>query len=56
MKALPEKARAILALRYQERLELKTVAARIGQSAAAANMLLSRIRAKLLDCVKGAQA
>src|SRR5215831_5134132 len=55
IRALPEKARALLRLRYHDRMDLRAVAGRVGQSYAATNMLLSRIRARLLDCVEGAK-
>lgn len=51
LQALPEKSQELLRLRYEAGLELPDLAERLGRSYAAANMLLTRIRRKLLDCV-----
>lgn len=53
IKALPERSRALIRMRYHDRLDLKSIGTQIGQSYAGTHMLLSRIRARLLDCVSG---
>ena len=56
LKALAQHARELISLRYEKNLNLAAIAARVGKSAAATNMLLSRIRAKLMDCVSARAA
>ncbi|RPH48717.1 MAG: sigma-70 family RNA polymerase sigma factor [Planctomycetota bacterium] len=53
MKKLPGKSRDLLDWRYRDRLDLGTIAHRIGQTYAATNMVLSRLRSRLLECVSG---
>jgi RNA polymerase sigma-70 factor (ECF subfamily) len=49
--ALPDKARDLLEMRYGQRLSLDEIAERLGKSYGAASMVISRIRAKLVECV-----
>jgi RNA polymerase sigma-70 factor (ECF subfamily) len=49
---LPEKSRGLLALRYEQGLSLSQIAERIETSMDAAHKTLSRIRAKLQECVE----
>ena len=51
LQKLGQDARSMLALKYNENLDLATIAARTGKGMAAVNMVLSRLRAKLLDCI-----
>ena len=51
--ALPERSRSLFTLRYRDALSLDVVAQQIDRSYAATNMLLTRIRSKLLECVGG---
>jgi RNA polymerase sigma-70 factor (ECF subfamily) len=46
--------RDLLRLRYQEGLPLRTVSERLGQSLAAVNMKIVRLRKALLDCTRRA--
>ena len=48
---LQEAARRIVALRYDEGLSVKDVAARVGRTPAAIDMALSRIRRTLRECI-----
>ena len=48
---LQESARRLVALRYDEGLAAKAVAARVGKTPAAIDMALSRIRRILRDCL-----
>lgn len=48
---LPEASRRLLTLRYEQGLGSKDIAARIGKTAAAVDMTLSRIRRLLRDCI-----
>jgi len=49
---LPAKSRTLLTLRYEQTLSLDVVAQRVGSTLHAVNMALSRIRARLADCVQ----
>lgn len=49
--ALRESARRLIAMRYDEGLAAKAVAARVGKTPAAIDMALSRIRRTLHDCI-----
>lgn len=53
LESLPDSSKSLLRMRYRHRLSLKAIARKIARSYAATNMLLTRIRAKLLDCVSG---
>ncbi|MBN1675693.1 MAG: sigma-70 family RNA polymerase sigma factor [Kiritimatiellae bacterium] len=48
---LPPNARELLRMKYEQRMSLADIAAKLGKSYAAANMLLTRLRARLLDCI-----
>jgi RNA polymerase sigma-70 factor (ECF subfamily) len=48
---LPEASRRLLTLRYEQGLCSKDIAARVGKTAAAVDMTLSRIRRLLRDCI-----
>jgi RNA polymerase sigma-70 factor (ECF subfamily) len=48
---LQEAARRLVALRYDEGLAAKAIAARVGRTPAAIDMALSRIRRTLRDCM-----
>ena len=50
--ALPEASRRLVALRYEEGLGAKDIAARVGRTPAAIDMALSRIRRLLRDCIE----
>ena len=52
---LPDHLRALLALRYGERLSLAQIGQRLGRGLSATNMTLHRIRQLLLDCVQRAE-
>lgn len=49
---LAPEARRIVSLRYEESLSLEAMAQTLNKSFEAVHMLLSRIRAKLLECMK----
>ncbi len=49
--ALPEPSRRLLTLRYEQGLGSKNIAERVGRTAAAVDMALSRIRRLLRDCI-----
>lgn len=48
---LPEPSRRLLALRYEQGLRAKDIAVRVGKTATAVDMALSRIRRLLRDCI-----
>jgi len=56
MEKLPGPSRELLRLRYQERCSLRALADRMGQSLAAVNMRIVRVRRALLDCTRRALA
>ncbi|MBN1669831.1 MAG: sigma-70 family RNA polymerase sigma factor [Kiritimatiellae bacterium] len=49
---LPGHLHDLVALRYRESLPLREIAARLGRSAGAVQVALSRTRTKLLDCTR----
>lgn len=51
LQKLGRDARAILALKYEENLNMASIATRTGKGIGAVNMILSRLRSKLLDCI-----
>lgn len=51
MDQLPEKSRTVLALKYYSRLTSEAVGARLGKTAGAVMVMLTRIRQVLEDCV-----
>ena len=51
-KTLPEQSRAILAFRYKEGWSIAQIAERLASTASAVTMALSRVRARLYDCVQ----
>ncbi len=53
---LPAHLRRVVDLRYQESLSLDEVARRLGRSAGAVQVSLSRTRARLLECTRRLQA
>lgn len=52
LKQLPEKSRQLLVLRYEEDLATTEIAARTRQTVDALYQALSRIRARLEDCIR----
>lgn len=50
---LPERARALLAWRYEESLQLNEIATRVHTSAEAVRLALWRLRASLQKCIIG---
>ena len=52
MRALPEKSRQLIALKYEQALSLKDIAAAVGQSADAVIKALVRLRQALATCVE----
>lgn len=52
VRVLPEPLRELLRLRYDEGASLRDLAGRLGQSLAAVNMKIVRIRRALLDCTR----
>ena len=55
LEELTERVRAILALKYQERMPSKDIAERFGMKTNAVDMTLSRARRVLEDCVNRRQ-
>jgi len=53
---LPEPMKELIRLRYEERFSLRALAGKLGQSLAAINMRIVRIRRALLDCTRRALA
>lgn len=49
---LPEKSRRLLALRYEESLEMQQIADRVQSTAEAVHKALSRLRLRLRECVE----
>ncbi|MBN1674124.1 MAG: sigma-70 family RNA polymerase sigma factor [Kiritimatiellae bacterium] len=52
MQRLPEKARRLLALRYEERLRLREIAGRVQSTLDAVHKALSRLRERLQKCIE----
>jgi len=52
LEKLPEKSRRLLALRYEQSLKLNEIAERVNASLDAVHKALSRIRARLQQCVE----
>lgn len=52
VRTLPDPLRELLRLRYDEGASLRELAGRLGQSLAAINMKIVRIRRALLDCTR----
>jgi RNA polymerase sigma-70 factor, ECF subfamily len=52
LRALPEKSRQLIALKYEQALSLKDIAAAVGQSADAVIKALVRLRQALATCVE----
>ena len=52
LEGLPDPSRRILALRYENSMTLDAIARRLEKRLEAVHMTLSRIRAKLLSCVR----
>jgi RNA polymerase sigma-70 factor (ECF subfamily) len=51
LEALPTKSRKVVQLRYGDSISIADVARRVGSTTAAAQRALSRIRARLADCI-----
>jgi RNA polymerase sigma-70 factor (ECF subfamily) len=52
MESLPDRARQLLALRYEQSLHLGEIAQRVGSTLDAVHKTLSRLRARLQECVE----
>jgi RNA polymerase sigma-70 factor (ECF subfamily) len=52
LEKLPEKSRRLLALRYEKSLKLGQIAERVHASLDAVHKALTRIRARLLECIE----
>jgi RNA polymerase sigma-70 factor (ECF subfamily) len=52
LEVLPAKSRQLLALRYEEALSLGQIAQRVGSTLDAVHKALSRLRARLQECVE----
>jgi len=51
LEELPRKSRELLLMKYAQRLSLSRIAQSIRKSYGATNMLLTRLRGKLLECI-----
>jgi RNA polymerase sigma factor (sigma-70 family) len=51
LEALPGRSRKFIQLRYREAFSIADIAAELGSTSAATQRALSRIRARLADCI-----